>query len=605
MEDLVKQDIDTINHLVQDFPSAYSFLSNWEELIENHLSKLEQIFVIVEKYYQTDNWEEFRKLLLLNAGKLVEDGLFISQKLKNYDHVGVLATYANKFKIDVDLNYSLDHIVDSIQNSNLIEALNYFYNHQSNDIYFKLTERVMNAKDMYYSLSIDEKKEVINLLNKFEVNFDDNRFQLWKLKQYSEGVHYDYDLSNEFKLFLNGYTSLFSKAYENNNQNPMYPSKEEALKVIKEYDYLKNDSIMNKKFLNILQDKKEYGLWLEVARKINEFPQKLLEDRYPFLFSEDIFKYILKEGTYEDFKMIQSSIQERWYKIESYSNPLHDVKESLLFELALRGKRLEFDEFLTHYMYVDQTKSEFIQANNWFEKKDYLLKDDVELLSSVLKEYKEYAMLDSLKQFKEQYAPEAITQEASEPVINNKSFMSSVLSFMGLVKKEATPVAPISSPEKSHEEFAHDLNQYSKSIQEKFAFLSRKIKITASIDTPIKKELCDNIEAISTNSLIIEKILQKEYNTRHVEEYIRYKSLTGKNFVQAVEQYLTFNAELKNELQSNSEIVNEYLNQFRTQVQYIQSGLDSIKLSLKDDREEDLMLRMQTETQMLKMKQNG
>ena len=104
---------------------------------------------------------------------------------------------------------------------------------------------------------------------------------------------------------------------------------------------------------------------------------------------------------------------------------------------------------------------------------------------------------------------------------------------------------------------------------------------------------------------MIEKILEKEYSTRYVEEYVRYKSLTGKYFVQAVERYLNINAELKQELKESSETTTHYLEQFREQVNFIQTGLEEIKTQLKNDRQNDLLMDMQSDTQLLRLKQHG
>lgn len=620
MDDLIKQDVERINNLIQTIPNVYVFFTQWDNVIENHLITLSQIVPIIEKYYDTDNWEDFRKLLLRNAGKLVEDGIYISKTYQESKNIALLNTYANQFKIEVDLTYAPGHITESINSSNIIDALTYLSDHKAASVRLELTEDIIKNKNNIYSdLSSDDKLEVIRLLSTF---YTSNGFNRWKIKQYDEGLHYPYDMNSEFQNFLNsgGEYTLFNRAFTNISNNSDYPSRQEALNIIQHYDYSKTNSTQNKNLLDYLSSQQEYDLWLNTARQAHDASKNELgEKKISFSLSTNLFQYIIKEGTYEDFKMIQDNIQPEWYRIDfnkPYNNQNHDVRESLLFELALRGKRLEFDEFLMHYEYVDQNLSEYRGITRFGKSIEVLLKDEVELLSHVLKEYKEYAMLDSLKTFKEKFVPTVEPVIENEPNINtanNKSFFKTILSFAGILKKEEninmvesnSVDAPISSTEKTHEEFAHELNQYSKTIQEKFAFLSRKIKITSSIETSIKKEICENIETISTNSLMIEKILQKEYNTRHVEEYVRYKSLTGKNFVQAVEQYLTFNTELKNDLQSNGATIEEYLNQFRAQVQYIQSGLESIKTSLKYDREEDLMLRMQTDTQMLKMKQNG
>jgi hypothetical protein len=508
-----------------------------------------------------------------------------------------------------------------------------------------------DEKKIYSSLSDEQKEEAISLITSLYDRYDDNfaSFELWKKSEILKGLFLKDDIDKAFKeVCLHQYqqhssitTEKYSEFKKTYFYNLMTKNKDEKIQnyvyhLISNYQWrdLQHNSYDRKhaRFLETFIENKEYDKWLNLVKKFDTLLATHANENnttaIPYLRYQTlpvgIIEYVVKEGTYEDFKTIQPFMTEDSYDFNYsvwYQNQEHKLEQSPLYELVLRSKKREFQEFLSHYNYINENLADYIekQPSALKFKKNILFKDELATLFNVLHEHQEYSMLESLNEFKNQHTVQNQgIKNIPKPVKSKKQFSQSIWSFFQLLIKKKTEQKLISQESqhieqatetihiaKNHAEFVHELNEYSKLIQDKLTFLRKKIKISASLDTFVKDEICEDIESIANSSLMIEKVLEKQYSVRHVEEYVRYKALTGKYFVQAVEQYLEFTTELKNDLKENDDSLKEYFIQFREQVGFIKTSLEEIKNVLKSDRQNDLLAKMKSDTQLLRLKQNA
>lgn len=638
-------ELSSLKKIIQsNISSPASFLIKWQDTMAEHLDTLESIIHLYEEKKDSNTGEGIYQIITDNVDTLFRYPLFMSHFHHDREKENKLQDLIHRFDKTLYINAynEFSTLSNSLNSKNLIPVLSYLKNYGNKEYIFKCHNLVMSDyNQIYSSLSLKEKGHVIDLLNAITVSYVEG-YDDWKKTQMAQGILFSYDLNVFISQMLNSYNEnqntkdAFKKMFSNKELSLEF--KQHMLDGLMKYDW-NSEYVSRSGFIfNTLLSAGEYRVWIDLVNKLtsvleqenNDSRRKCVPINGANL--KDIIEYVVKEGSYEDLLSIKYYLSKDNYDFNYgawYKNEKHDLTQSPLYELALRGKKLEFNLFLEQYKYINQTHEEYFKGNNYNKKYSasysssaFLLKDELESLMNVLNEYQEYAMLDCLKQFKEKYCPTPFVQEVSHSIehkVKRKNFLNL---FAGLFSKNKNAVSQqvnesnselkaqqnttlISQLPQNHAEFIRELNSYSKAQVEKLNFLSRKVKINIAIESDIKTEICSKIDSILQNSLMIEKILEKEYSTRYVEEYVRYKSLTGKYFVQAVERYLNINAELKQELKESSETTTHYLEQFREQVNFIQTGLEEIKTQLKNDRQNDLLMDMQSDTQLLRLKQHG
>lgn len=633
-----------VKNLLQSIGAPIHFILNGETSFQRYIKAMDVIVQIYEKEDLEKNKKDIHQLIdgqfnfLFNYVSYmaeINNNRAMKETVYRYAQKLNMNRYISTYAIDMDLVYP------SLNAENLLPTLKKAQELQITDL--KCLPLIMrDDKKIYSSLKAEEKEEVIDLLSQ-QVSRDDG-FILWKKSQLFNGVFLKKEIENAFKEVCHSseynhsgdYISkvekqqAFDKTFFSNliTKNPHEHIKQYAIDTLINYDWstYELDSGKELNFLRLLGEHKEYDAWLSLVRKFDSiFINKATEtekDAQSYLryktFPSGLIEYIVKEGTYQDFETIQPFMTKKAYGFNYdvwYQNKEHLLELSPLYEFVLRGKKREFQAFLSHYTYIDENSKEYLPSHSLNNHSNILFKDELATLFTLLNEHQEYGMLDSLNEFKHTHVPQekvmSVPHHHTKKEFNFlthlflKLFSRKVIEQKNILQNNSHTTESTFHIAQNHAEFVHELNQYSKAIQEKLTFLNRKIKITSSLDKDVKDEISQNIESISHHCLVIEKVLEKEYSVRHVEEYIRYKALTGKYFVQAVEQYLEFTTELKNELKEEGSELQEHLIQFREQVQFIENNLKEIKEVLKSDRQNDLLTKMKSDTQLLRLKQNG
>jgi hypothetical protein len=557
--------------------------------------------------------DEFFNALLLDdlsdADKryFVSVGAFaieINHESKGY---AKLETFAQKHGLFNSLNFNLasnmDAFMRSVSVKDISESLNFFIKNNllnesliakvKNNFTSLSDESKKNVTQAFFShlgyLSLDqntknwifenawEYKIEINLEKEFSsfvkfIRYDDN-YEHSSLRSLNSKVESIYDLP------LFHYMKYISEA------DADY---EKIKKMIVNYDWnhLSYPKQSLEKLNKLLTASNHVDWYFQI---INNLTNKYSEKVPPYLnelINNELIKYIIDHGNYQDFQNF--ALIDKRKALYAFSvldkDGSRDFEHTLLYQLALRGKKLEFNDVLNFYTYQESSFQTCRADNSYVKRYTFLFKEDLYILKEVLLEHKEYSMLDSL----EKYIHKNVSDDFTGNIFNNvensetthiqknnkKGFLSFVHSFSKMFifnQKEEKVLLENQKEEnyipKNHAEFVQSLNEYAQLSHEKRQFLIRKIKISASIDEGTKKEVCEQIESISKSSLMIEKILEQEYSVKNVEEYVRYKSLTGRYFVRAVEQLLHVTTEAKTILEEND--LTLYIEQFREQVKFI------------------------------------
>lgn len=631
---------------IQETNNPISFLIDWPKTSKAHLEQLQKMLELFNQSKNTEQYQDFVEQINFHLDKLFRTPLFAAKLIQDNDYLEAIKKISSLFNAYVHAYNETYVFVDAMNEENVVEFLNYLKLNPNKEMRQQVVVSLMGEgknwreKTLYETLTLEKKTDVINLLS--EIQPKTSQFKQWQNKEILKGVNFNFDYEEDIKNYLkDSYGSATQNDYLINkvilflNKETPLSIRENVINTLinREWTYAEVFSNQTSHLVSCFERTHEYDKWLKLVDKLNTTIEahnvKEAKDSNHYLYQgsylerhlvpKDMLEYVIKNGTTDDFKLIQSHINPSNYNFNygqfGKFNLEHKIEESPLYELVLRGKKFELEGFLKNYEYVDMLHSEYFKNNYWQynNQKNIILKDELETLINVLSEHQEYSMIDSLKQFKAQFDKpnKKMSVQKIENSFKSKNFIQLILDFFAnFNQKKNNPTNPqildnslINQVPQNHAEFVQELNQYSKVIQDKFTFLSRKIKISSVIDNAIKQEIVEQIQSISLSATLIEKVLEKEYTVKHVEECVRYKALTGKYFVQAVEQYLSISHELKNELKEQD--TSEYLIQFREQVNFIKSSLEEIKDNLKTNRQNELLDNMKSDTQLLRLKQNG
>lgn len=584
-----------------------------------------------EHFFQAllnDNLASFEQMHLLDIGAFCIE--------MNHDSKGYakLEEFATRYRLFDKLNFNLSHttayFMSSVSINDISSSLSFFL---KNNL---LNEELINrVKNNFNDLAEDKQKNIIQVffdnLGYLTINSD--------IKEWIYSKTLEYDININLEKEFNAFLKFIKKDNYSNSLN--ITNKTESMYDLAFFHFIKyitpedhhyekvNNMIINHNWSNIIESKDsmqrlrsilsntQHIDWLtqilsQMIEQNSDKPIAYLKE----MVQNDLIQYVIEKGDYQEFKNFALLDTHKLLHCfeEKNNNQQRHIEQTLLYQLALRGKKLEFNDSLKLYSYCDEIFEEYQKQNKKQDIFQTLFKDDIHILKEVLTDHQEYSILDSLEQYYQTNAPKNLIEQGFniDKKHEKKNFFSFVDYFSHMFtfnKKEEAVLLEVQKEEnqhvlpKNHTEFIQSLNEYAQLSHEKREFLIRKIKINSSIDNQTKKEVSEQIENISKNSLIIEKILEQEYSVKNVEEYVRYKSLTGRYFIRAVEQLLTVTTEAKNILQEND--LTLYIEQFREQVKFINRQIDDLKDNLKSNRQNELLMEMQADVQLLRLKQNG
>lgn len=463
----------------------------------------------------------------------------------------------------------------------------------------KKSENFKGALNVLFGIAL--KNEYKDAIKKFDHNFTQSFIDLIEILEKSNS-------SSELR------TNLFMVLINNKLEGLITETIKEFLSQYGDDEDFKVSNAARNELFNLFEKEKCYKNFYLLEDAIGK-------SNYTRQQSPGLINYMINEGAYEDFVKIVNSQNRKYLTYFSdfkfSSNPEHNIEKTELYNLALTSQKEKFAYLLKNmYRYEDKTYPEYLKETNqerltnshFNDVFNTIFKDELHSLEVALESQKEYAMLESLKEFKESYTQKEENKKivkASSQKENLTFFMKLALIFNNLFTKK--PKIEQSNKETEQpkltqqQEFIRDLNANSVALNDKLNFLSKKIKINSSMSALHKSEIVEDIKQIRATASVIENMLAKEYSVKHVEAFVAYKNLTNKYFVKAVETFIQANEEIKlqNLEKTNLE---DFDKEFKEQIAHIKQALNEVKEKIGVIRSNDLLDEMKSDNALLKMK---